>query len=180
MILNIKKEMKEWFTSITLTIVLVVLIRTFLFSPVIVDGNSMNPTLHDGDRLFINKIGMYVRDIERYDVIVFQKNSKKHYIKRVIGMPGDEVHYKNNQLFINGLAIQENYIIKDEAQRDVNLQMLYGLDLIPNDYYFVLGDNRQDSVDSRQRSIGLIHKDQILGTTKTIFWPPKRIGYIND
>ena len=173
-------ETKEWIITIITTIVLIFVIRTYIFSPVIVEGDSMNPTLVDGDRLFINKIGMYVGEIDRLDVVVFKGKKDNHYIKRVIGMPGDQIHFKDNHLYINDQLVTENYIIKNGFQRDISLHSLYGQDKIPDNYYFVLGDNRPNSLDSRQRSIGLIHESQILGSSNMIVWPLKRIQNVKQ
>ena len=173
-------ETREWVLTIIGTIILIFVIRTYIFSPVIVEGDSMNPTLVEGDRLFINKIGMYIGDIERLDVVVFKGKNNTHYIKRVVGMPGDQLHFKNNHLYINDQLISESYIIEDDYQRDMTLNTLYGFDKIPEDYYFVLGDNRSNSMDSRQRSIGLVHESQILGASNVIVWPLNRIQDVKE
>ena len=173
-------ETKEWIITIIATIVLIYVIRTFIFSPVIVEGDSMNPTLVEGDRLFINKIGMYVGEVERLDVVVFKGRKDKHYIKRVIGMPGDRIRFEDNHLYINDQIVSENYIIKNGFQRDMSLHSLYGHDTIPENYYFVLGDNRPNSLDSRQRSIGLIHESRILGSSNVIVWPINRIQNVKQ
>ena len=98
-------ELREWILTIIATIVLIFVIRTYIFSPVIVEGDSMNPTLEEGDRLFINKINMVVGEIDRLDVVVFKDKKNKHYIKRVVGMPGDRIQFKNNSLYINDQLI---------------------------------------------------------------------------
>ena len=174
------KETREWILTIIATVVLIFVIRTYIFSPVIVEGNSMNPTLVEGDRLFINKIGMYVGEIDRFDVVVFKGNKDKHYIKRVVGMPGDRIHFKNNNLYINDQVVSEKYVIEEGYQRDMTLDSLYGYDKIPKEYYFVLGDNRPNSLDSRQRSIGLVHESEILGSSNVIVWPINRIQNVKQ
>ena len=173
-------ETREWIITIIATIVLIFVIRTYIFSPVIVEGDSMNPTLVEGDRLFINKIGMYVGEIDRLDVVVFKGKQDKHYIKRVVGMPGDRIHFENNRLYINDQLVSENYVIEDGYQRDMSLNSLYGYEKIPENYYFVLGDNRPNSIDSRQRSIGLVHESQILGSSNLIVWPLNRIQSVKQ
>ena len=172
-------ETKEWILTIIATIVLIFVIRTFIFSPVIVEGDSMNPTLFEGDRLFINKIGKFVGDINRLDVVVF-KDKNNHYIKRVVGMPGDRIYFKNNLLYINDQIVTESYVIEDVYQRDITLNTLYGYEEIPEDYYFVLGDNRPNSLDSRQRSIGLVHHKQILGSSNVVVWPINRMQSVKQ
>ena len=173
-------ETKEWIITIIATIVLIFVIRTYIFSPVIVEGDSMNPTLVEGDRLFINKIGMYIGEIDRLDVVVFKGKKDNHYIKRVVGMPGDRIHFKDNHLYINDQLVSENYVIEDGNQRDMSLNSLYGYEKIPGNYYFVLGDNRPNSLDSRQRSIGLVHESQILGSSNLIVWPLNRMQSVKQ
>lgn len=173
-------ETREWVLTILVTIVLIFVIRTYIFSPVIVEGDSMNPTLIEGDRLFINKIGMYIGDIDRLDIVVFKGKNNTHYIKRVVGMPGDRLQFKNNHLYINGELVSENYVIEDGFQRDMTLDTLYGYEKIPENYYFVLGDNRPNSMDSRQRSIGLVHESKILGASNVIVWPLNRIQHVKQ
>lgn len=173
-------ETKEWLVTIIATIVLIFVIRTYIFSPVIVEGDSMNPTLVEGDRLFINKLGMYIGEIDRLDVVVFKGKNDTHYIKRVVGMPGDHIHFKNNLLYINDQLVSESYVIEDGYQQDVTLDTLYGYEKIPESYYFVLGDNRPNSLDSRQRSIGLVHESKILGSSNLIVWPLNRIQNVKQ
>jgi signal peptidase I len=171
---------KDWIITLLITILLIFVIRTFIFSPVVVEGESMLPTLHDGDRLFINKLGMYVGELERFDVIVFKTKKDKYYIKRIIGMPGDELKYENQLLYINGKPIDEPYIIPYHLQKDFTIQSLYGYEVIPEDHYFVLGDNRENSNDSRKRFIGLIHEKQILGSANQVVWPISSIKNIKE
>ena len=173
-------EIKDWVITIFITILLIIVFRTFIFSPVIVEGESMLPTLHDGDRLFINKIGMYVSELERFDVIVFKTKKDKHFIKRIIGMPGDELKYENQKLYINGEPIDESYIIPNQLQKDFTIKSLYGYEVIPEDHYFVLGDNRENSNDSRKRFIGLIHEKQILGSANQVVWPISSIKNVKE
>lgn len=172
-------ETKEWIITILSTILLIIVIRTYIFSPVVVEGDSMNPTLLDGDRLFINKIGMYVGELERLDIVVFKTRKNEYYIKRIIGMPGDKIEFLESQLYINGELVNEPYINPDAFQRDLSIDSLYGIERIPDEFYFVVGDNRSNSMDSRQRSIGLIHESEILGSANLIVWPIDRIKNVN-
>lgn len=173
-------EIKEWLITIFITIILIAVIRTFVFSPVIVEGESMLPNLQNGDRLFINKFDKHFGELERFDVVVFKVKKDKYYIKRIIGMPGDDVRYENQVLYINGEPIEEPYIIPHEFQKDFTIKSLYGYDVIPEDYYFVLGDNRANSNDSRKRFIGLIHEDKILGSANLVVWPLSSIKNIKE
>ena len=173
-------DIKDWGITIFMAVLLIFVFRTFVFSPVIVEGESMLPTLHDGDRLFINKIGMHVDELERFDVIVFKAKKDKYFIKRIIGMPGDDLKYEEQKLYINGKPLDESYIIPDESQIDFTIKSLYGYDVIPEDHYFVLGDNRENSNDSRKRFIGLIHEEQILGSANQVVWPISSIKNVKE
>lgn len=142
-------------------LIVVVLIRTFLVTPVVVDGTSMDPTLSDNQVLLLRK---YDHKYERYDIVVFDYNNTK-LIKRVIGLPGESVRYTDGNLYIN------NQKVEDELAKITNDFELIGI--IPEGYYFVLGDNRQHSTDSRY--IGLISEENIKGTTNFSLWPIKTI-----
>lgn len=175
-------EIKEWVITILVTIVLVFAIRTYIFSPVIVDGQSMMPNLEHGDRLFINKIGLQLSELQRFDVVVFQKDQEQYYIKRIIGLPGDEVRYKDGKLYINGEFIKESYLMDNEVlvtyTNDFSLKQLYNDAKVPENTYFVLGDNRTNSLDSRNPRVGFVSAEQILGTSNVVVWPFDRIGQV--
>lgn len=141
-------------------IVVVILFRTFIATPVRVEGSSMVPTLKDGDILVLNKLS---HNYKRFDIVVVSTNKSK-IVKRIIGMPGENIEYKDNILYIDGKVIEDKTV---EATDDFTLKELYGMNRIPDGYYFVMGDNRDGSSDSRDYRIGLIKKDNILG--KTIF-----------
>lgn len=143
-------------------IVVVTMIRTFLVTPVWVDGVSMNPTLDDRDILILNK---YDTEYERFEIVVLNFMDEK-LIKRVIGLPGDTIHYKDNNLYINGEIVEEDFLHKDTP--DFSLKDI-GYEVVPEDYYFVVGDNRTDSLDSR--TFGFVKKDDIDGTVKVSLWP---------
>ena len=142
-------------------LVVVVLLRTFIATPVIVDGGSMDDTLHDGQILLLKK---YDHSYERFDIVVFNYNGEK-LVKRIIGLPGDHVKYENGALYINDELMDDPFA---SITRDYDLTYL-GFDTIPEGYYFVLGDNRTKSSDSRV--IGLISEDLIKGTTTFRLWP---------
>ncbi len=161
---------KEFFVYF-LIIVAVILIRTFLVTPIRVDGDSMNDTLKDGEILLLKK---YDKSYERFEVIVFNYKDEK-LIKRIIGLPGDHIVYKDNKLYINNEYVAESMI--DKRTYDFDLTEL-GFDTIPDHYYFVLGDNRINSKDSRM--IGLISEKDILGTTNFVLFPFNKMGSINE
>lgn len=164
------KLVKELIPYIIIIIV-VVLIRSFIITPVKVDGPSMEKTLYDGDILLLEK---YDKDYERFDVVVLKYNNDK-LVKRVIGLPGDRVEYKHDTLYINGEEIEESFI--DEKTENFSLKEL-GYNVIPEGYYFVVGDNRNNSLDSRY--IGLIKKDDIEGKVIFRIFPFKSFGKISN
>lgn len=162
------QKIKELIPYIVIVIV-VILIRTFFITPVIVSGDSMVPTLKDKQILLLNKINYRHNDIERFDIVVI-KVGKKEIIKRVIGLPGEIVEYRNNSLYINGHEIPNEYNFETE---DFTSNSICNCNKIPTDKYLVLGDNRNVSADSR--TIGLIDIKDIKGNTSISIWPIKKI-----
>ena len=163
-------EFIKEFSIYALIIIVVLLIRAFIVTPVRVDGDSMNNNLMDGEILLLKK---YDKTFERFEVIVF-KYKDERLVKRIIGLPGENVRYENNKLYINNHLIEEEMI--DKKTYDFSLSEL-GFEVIPDGYYFVLGDNRTNSTDSR--IIGLISEEDILGTTNFIIFPFNKFGSIN-
>lgn len=153
-------------------IIAVLLFRQFLFSPIRVSGDSMVPTLYNGDIMILNKIGYSINGLNRFDIVVIDYNGEK-IIKRVIGLPGDYVEYEDNKLYINGEFIKEGYKRKDT--NDFILEMI-GENIIPEGKYLVLGDNRPISKDSR--IIGLVDEKDIKGYTRLVIFPFKRISKV--
>lgn len=153
-------------------VVIVILIRTFLFSPVRVTGPSMVPTLHDGDIMILNKIGYRLNGLKRFDIVVI-KYEKERIIKRVIGLPGDTVEYSDNKLYINGELVEEDFTRYDTEDF---ITTMIGVNTIPEGKYLVMGDNRPVSKDSR--IIGLIDKKDIKGYTSFVLFPFSHIGKV--
>lgn len=166
-----KKYVKEIVPYI-LVIILVLLIKHYLASPIRVNGSSMYPTLKDGDIMILNKIHYHLNDIQRFDIVVI-KTKNSPIIKRIIGLPGDKIEYKNNELYVNNKKIKEDF--SHTEIEDYNIEEL-GKMTVPKNKYFVLGDNRKNSMDSR--FYGFIDKKNIEGRAKTIILPLKRIGTI--
>lgn len=169
---DIIKVVKE-ITSYVLIILVVLLIKKYIFTPIRVNGESMYPTLKHNDIMILNEIGYYINGLDRFDIVVVDTNGEK-IIKRVIGLPGDKVEYKDNKLFINDEEIKEDFNHADTLDFSVNKDL--GYEIIPDDYYFVVGDNRINSIDSRM--IGLVSEKQILGKTKFVVYPFNRFGNI--
>lgn len=172
-----KKNKKDIIFYVTFLSALTIL-RIFVYAPVTVSGASMMPTLVDREKIITSKISK----LKRFDIVPLKAPDApdKLYIKRIIGLPGETLEYKNDILYINGEPYEEPYL--DEYKEatdglltnDFSFEELYGFKEIPEETYFVMGDNRQNSKDSRM--IGVIHKDDIMGTSKIVVWPPKKIG----
>ncbi|WJY28757.1 MULTISPECIES: signal peptidase I [Sporosarcina] len=176
-----KSETFEWMKALLIAFGIAAVIRLFLFTPIVVDGVSMMPTLKDGDKMIVNKISYTVGKPDHFDIVVFHAPEQKDYIKRVIGLPGDEIEYVDDVLYINGEAQKEPYLdtYKEDLAggtltEDFTLEEKIHRQTVPEGHVFVMGDNRRMSNDSRH--IGAISIDQIIGTTKFVFWPMKDIG----
>lgn len=179
-----KNELWEWTKALVIAFALAAFIRYVLFTPIVVDGESMMPTLINGDRMIVNKVSYKITDIKHEDIIVFHAPEKKDYIKRVIGIPGDKIQYKNDILYRNGKAVDEPYLKSFKAAildggtltEDFTLKDYTGKNVIPKGYIFVMGDNRRNSKDSRH--IGLVPEDKIIGKTSIVFWPLNQLGKV--
>jgi signal peptidase I len=161
--------------DIAISIVLAVILIVFIYQPVKVEGRSMMPGLTDEERIFINKYEykLGVGNIERGDLVVFHfpKDPSQSYIKRVIGLPGDEVEIRDGFVFLNGARIDEPYV-PDDYRDHISLPR----SRVPADSYFVLGDHRNSSNDSRMW--GYVDRPQIYGKAVFIYWPPSKIGRV--
>lgn len=178
-----KNEFWEWSKALLIAFGLAAIIRFFFFAPIVVDGESMMPTLENGDRMIVNKIGYEIGEPDRFDIVVFHADEEKDFIKRVIGVPGDHVAYEDDQLYINGEPTEEPYLEELRENTEGNLtedftleDITMGKSEIPEGYVFVLGDNRRASKDSRY--IGLVPIDEIVGSTEIIFWPFEDVGFV--
>jgi signal peptidase I len=160
--------------SYTFIILIVILIRIFIFDPVRVDGHSMDTTLQDGEIMILNKIYYKKNDIKRFDIVVVDAGDK-NIIKRVIGLPGEKVNYQDNKLYINGKRVKDKY--PSTETEDFKLEDI-GFEKIPGNGYVVMGDNRSNSLDSRSSSIGIVKKSQIIGRAKFIIYPFKKFGKV--
>lgn len=176
-----KNEIWEWIKALLIAIILAFIIRAFFFAPIVVDGKSMEPTLQNQDRMIVTKIG----EPKRFDIVVFHAPDGTDYIKRVIGLPGDRIEYKNDILYINGKAYDEPYLdkYKSELKDGGTLtdsftlkETAVGKDVVPEGDLFVMGDNRRWSKDSRK--IGAIPLEKVVGTTNIVYFPIKDIELI--
>ncbi len=172
--MNRKKVLKVVKSLIpyVIIVIVVVLIRTFIITPAMVDGSSMEPTLSNNNVVLLNKLDYKLNDISRFDVVVVNLENEK-LIKRVIGLPGEHIEFKNNTLYVDGFVVEENF--SHAKTHDFKLESI-GYLTIPGDKYFVVGDNRNDSVDSRM--IGLIDKEDILGSVSYRIFPLNKINKV--
>ncbi|MFB6466619.1 signal peptidase I [Cytobacillus sp. Hz8] len=178
-----KNELWEWVKALIIAVVLAAVIRYFLFAPIVVDGESMMPTLQDKDRMIVNKFSYKIGEPNRFDIIVFHAPENKDYIKRVIGLPGDRIEYKNDTLYINGKKYDEPYLDKYKKElvdgpltEPFTLEEIIGQSTVPKGHLFVMGDNRRYSKDSRH--IGTIPLEKVLGHTSVIYWPLKDVQIV--
>ena len=162
-----------WLRDLFISVAASVLIITFLYQPVRVEGTSMLPRLEDSDRLFINKFVYHISAIERGDVVVFHypREPEKSYIKRVIGLPGDRLWIAQGQVWLNGKPLEEIYV--PEVYRDTRSMADM---IVPPDTYFMMGDHRSISSDSRE--FGPVERSLIYGKAVFIYWPAKDAGTV--
>lgn len=144
-----------------------IFVKNLIFVEYKVEGVSMQPTYEEGRLLSINKLSLYLSSLKRFDVIVFHPpNSKEIYVKRIIGLPGDEIHYDDDQLYVNGEAVNEPFLTDEdidvmEKTGSFTLEDITDKATIPKGYIFVIGDNRIQSRDSRH--FGLVKIDDVIG-----------------
>ena len=190
--------LKELPGLILIAFLLALLIKSFLVQAFFIPSQSMVPTLHVGDRVLVNKIVYTIGEPQRLDVVVFRNpnlqeedrgffpaiwhwlieglgvstDPNRDFIKRVVGLPGDNVEVRNGKVFVNGDRLIEPYARDEQDRQD------YGPVTVPRGRYFVMGDNRPNSSDSR--SIGFIPEDKIVGKAFVLLWPPSRIEWLSD
>lgn len=174
---NIKKEIIEW-TKIIVTSLVIALVITHFVRPTLVQGSSMYPTLEEKDYLVMNRVAYNHKEPQRGDIIVFktdllQANGKeKDLVKRVIGLPGDHIKITNNQVYLNGKLQNEKYIHGEKTEGDIDMT-------IPKGYIFAMGDNRENSMDSRDPEVGLVNEKDIMGKVMIRLLPFDKIGKVS-
>ena len=173
---GIVKELLGWIVYIAIIIGLTWLIITFVGQRTRVSGHSMEATLHDGDNLIVDKLSYHFRDPKRFEIIVFPYRHKEntYYIKRIIGLPGETVQVKDGYVYINGEKLDENYGLEVMEDAGIAAEPIE----LGEDEYFVLGDNRNHSSDSRDPSVGILHRDELIGRAWIRIWPLDSIGVI--
>lgn len=174
---DIKKEIISWVLYLLFVVVLVYVIITFVGQRTVVDGRSMNPNLNDGDNLIVEKLSYRFRDPQRFDIIVFppQGAPNEHYIKRIIGLPGEtvQIDYEGN-IYINGEILEEDYGLETIQNPGRAAEPI----TLGEDEYFVLGDNRNNSTDSRTEKVGNVKRSTITGRAWVRIWPLSDFGVL--
>ena len=172
-----KKDAREWVVSIVTALLAVLIIRSFFFTIIRVDGTSMTDTLQNNDRLFVTVLAMKLHGPDRFDVVITHyDDTRKEYVKRVIGLPGDTLEVKSGVLYVNGEAYEEPFLSPDRIVNYSLPQYDFGPIEVPEGSYFVMGDNRDNSRDSRR--VGFLSEDKIVGKVRYIIWPLNRIGSV--
>lgn len=168
-----RSGMRSWVRDMVISVTVSAFIIIFLYQPVRVEGTSMLPMLEDQDRLFINKIAYRVGEIQRGDVVVFlyPHDHTKSYIKRVIALPGDELRIEHGRVYVNGRRMPEEYVptryTDDRSQPEMQ---------VPEHEYFVMGDHRSISSDSRD--FGPVDRSLIYGKAAFVYWPMEQVGVV--
>ena len=173
-----KKEIIEWIKVIATALVFAFIITQFI-RPTLVRGESMYPTLVENDYLIINRMAYKIGEPKDGDIIVFKTNllqdngKKKDLVKRVIALPGDHIKISNNEVYLNGQLLNEPYLSPTViTEGDIDMT-------IPDGYIFVMGDNRPNSMDSRDPEVGLVNIDDVMGKVVVRLLPLKKIGKIS-
>jgi signal peptidase I len=170
---HVRGVMHSWLRDLVISVVVSAIIIIFLYQPVRVEGTSMLPVLEDQDRLFINKLAYRVGEIHRGDVVVFlyPHDHEKSYIKRVIALPGDTLRIDHGQVYVNDTRVEESYVPRQFADDRSQPEMT-----VPQHEYFVMGDHR--SVSSDSRDFGPVDRELIYGKAAFVYWPMDQAGVV--
>lgn len=168
-----RQMLVEYLEAGAIAVVLAAFIMTFIARSFTVDGVSMYPTLHNGERLLVDEISYRFHAPRRGDIVVFRypANPSERFIKRVIGLPGDTVVVQNGAVYLNGIKLHEPYIAEPTYERP-------GTYVVPPGTLFVMGDNRNNSEDSRFPDVGYVPRGNVIGKAVFRFWPLSRMGLI--
>lgn len=175
---KLSKELREWAVTLLVALLVFVPIHFFVFTMIQVDGSSMAETLHDGERLAVTLFDYRLGEPQRQDVVICHYPNRKdkagrdiNFVKRVIGLPGETIECRDGVTYIDGVALDEPYIEHVDRTQ-------FGPFVIPEDHYFVMGDNRDNSTDSRTPRVGALERSAIFGKARLIGWPLNRFQVI--
>jgi len=167
---SVKQELWSWIRELALAVVIVLIIKTFLFEVITVEGGSMLETLHSGDKLYVSILTPRLQGYERGDVVIcYYPGREDRCVKRIIGMPGDTVRIEAGQVYVNGEAVEEEYVDHEAGYHYPEITLAEG-------EYFLLGDNRPISHDSHSNDVGPVSR--IEGKVRFIIWPLSRFGSV--
>ncbi len=163
---NAKSQTREWIESIIFAIIIAIAIKAFFVETIQVEGSSMVPTLHDRERLMVNKIGYIIDQPEHGDIVIFKypSDTSLTFIKRVIALEGDTVEIKGHEVYVNGQKLDEPYILEKTMGE-------FPAAKVPENTVFVLGDNRNYSKDSRYPDVGFVPLKYVKGKAVLRLWP---------
>jgi len=173
---SLKREIFEWIMVFVVAAAMAFVVRTFIFEPVRVDGSSMLNTLTDSEFMVATKFDYLLGDPERFDIVIcnYPNTSDGMYrVKRVIGMPGETMELRGGELYIDGQHIEQNFDMTEN-------QTYFGPYTVPEDHYFVLGDNRNNSKDSRSVMVGPLERSMIKGHVRAVVFPFGKMRLIKD
>ena len=173
---GIIREILGWIFYIIVILVLTYVIITYVGQTTSVSGSSMETTLSDGDQLLVDKLSYRFQDPKRFDIIVFpyKYEENTYFIKRIIGLPGETIQVTDGKIYINGQVLDESYgreVLKSGGIAETPITL-------GEDEYFVMGDNRNDSMDSRDPSVGVLHKSELVGRAWVRIWPLSKFGIL--
>ena len=173
---SIKQEIFEWVMVFVVAAAMAFVVRTFIFEPVRVDGASMMNTLTDSDFMIATKFDYWLGDPDRFDIVICNypnTSDGKYRVKRVVGMPGETIELVGGRLYVNGEFVEQNF---DMTPNQTN----FGPFTVPQDHYFVLGDNRNNSKDSRSPMVGALPRDMICDHVRAVVFPFGNARLIKD
>ena len=173
---SLKREIFEWIMVFVVAAAMAFVVRTFIFEPVRVDGSSMLNTLTDSEFMIATKFDYLLGDPERFDIVIcnYPNTSDGMYrVKRVIGMPGETMELRAGELYIDGQHIEQNFDMTEN-------ETYFGPYTVPEGHYFVLGDNRNNSKDSRSVMVGPLERDMIKGHVRAVVFPFNKMRLMKD
>ena len=164
---SMKQEIFEWIMVFVVAAAMAFVVRTFIFEPVRVDGSSMLNTLHDGDFMIATKFDYLLGDPERFDIVICDypnTEDGKYRVKRVIGLPGETIELVAGELYIDGEHVEQDFDMTEN-------EAYFGPYVVPEDHYFVMGDNRNNSKDSRSTLVGALPREMNRGHVRAVVFP---------
>lgn len=170
---GMKAEIYEWLKSIVIAVAIAFVLRSFVVERFVVEGPSMQPTLHAGESLLVDKLSYRFHPPQRGDIIIFKypADPSRNFVKRVIAVGGDTIEVNHGKTLVNGQVLPEPYVLAPS-------RIGYPVQTVPPGTIFVMGDNRNNSEDSRFPDVGFVPLNMVIGKTSYVFWPPQSIRHL--